>query len=153
MRRVFAKRDGFACDAHAECRTWLKRRVLLPFIASHNCHKLRQLRKIQADGRYFLSVSAAFCLEYFYFVLADEFVFHHIVAARYRDLLIARPPPFLGVSSLNLAALTSGHFFWRSFWLLAASLVAHWQSQLRSSLLTINQNASPKIRGKELAIE
>src|ERR1700760_4897696 len=24
---------------------------------------------------------------------------------------IARPPPFLGVSSLNLAALTSGHFF------------------------------------------
>jgi hypothetical protein len=60
--------------------------AILPIIASHNCHKLRQLRKIQADGWSFSSVSEAFCLEFLYFILAAEFMFHHIVAARYRDL-------------------------------------------------------------------
>jgi hypothetical protein len=55
-------------------------------IASHNCHKLRQLQKNQADAHDFSSISAAVCLELLYFVLADEFRFHHIVAARYRDL-------------------------------------------------------------------
>ena len=70
----------------ATCRHVCGPRASLPIIASHNCHKLRQLRKIEAALSFFPSVSAAFCLEYFYFVLADEFRFHHIVAARYRDL-------------------------------------------------------------------
>ena len=55
--------------------------------------------------------------------------------------LIARPPPFLGVSSLNLAALTSGHFFCPD--LLAAGFVARslaYQRTRRFALLPSDQN-------------
>ena len=58
---------------------------------------------------------------------------------------IARPPPFLGVSSLNLAAPRSGHFFARPFWVLAASPLRSWTlSPLRLRLLASPQNCSRK---------
>lgn len=59
---------------------------------------------------------------------------------------IAKPPPFLGVSSLNLAALRSGHFFSRFFCVLAVSPLRSWTfSPLRSRLLASPQNLSRKV--------
>ncbi len=56
---------------------------------------------------------------------------------------IARPPPFLGVSSLNLAAPRSGHFFWRIFCSLAVSP--------RRSLAKPTSLAAPGQAAKSLA--
>ena len=63
------------------------RREILPYFPRKNCCQIRIFR------------------------LAARTAFRHIVAARYCDLRSAMPPPFLGVSSLNLAAPRSGHFF------------------------------------------
>ncbi len=71
------------------------------------------------------------------FGLVAETSYRHIVAARYCDLRVAKPPPFLGVSSLNLAALRSGHFFCPCAVLLSLGFVAraHVRRTLRTTLL------------------
>src|SRR5689334_6166581 len=67
--------------------------------------------KIRAKLSHFSSLSAAFCLELLYFVPCRQgWVSSYCCSAVSRSS-IAKPPPFLGVSSLNLAALRSGHFF------------------------------------------
>ena len=60
---------------------------------------------------HFSSLSAAFCLELLYFVPCRQVGVSSYCCSAVSRSLIARPPPFLGVSSLNLAALRSGHFF------------------------------------------
>src|SRR5271170_1463279 len=69
------------------------------------------MRKNQATVTVFPSVSAAFCLESLYFVPCRRAATSAYCCSAVSRSLIARPPPFLGVSSLNLAALRSGHFF------------------------------------------
>jgi hypothetical protein len=73
------------------------------------------MRKNQATMTYFSSVSAAFCLELLYFVSCRQGSTSSYCCSAVSRSLIARPPPFLGVSSLNLAALRSGHFFCADF--------------------------------------
>ena len=73
------------------------------------------MRKNQAIVTVFSSVSAAFCLELLYFAPCRQVATSSYCCSAVSRSLIARPPPFLGVSSLNLAALRSGHFFCRSF--------------------------------------
>ena len=69
------------------------------------------MRKNQAIVTVFSSVSAAFCLELLYFDPCGQVATSSYCCSAVSRSLIARPPPFLGVSSLNLAALRSGHFF------------------------------------------
>src|ERR1700744_3471085 len=83
----------------------------MPFIASHNCHNLRQLRKIEAEVPYFISLSAAFWSGILLLCSCRQNRVPSYCCSAVSRSLIARPPPFLGVSSLNLAALRSGHFF------------------------------------------
>jgi len=45
--------------------------------------------------------------------LARERLSGHIVAVRHDEFLFVLPPPFLGVSSLNLAAPSGAAFFLR----------------------------------------
>src|ERR1041385_8677528 len=78
--------------------------------------------KIRAIATHFSSVSAAFCLELLYFVPCRQGGVSSYCCSAVSRSSIARPPPFLGVSSLNLAALRSGHFF--SAALLALGFVA-----------------------------
>ena len=77
-------------------------------------------------GRFF-QLSAAFCLEIrSYFALADESRVPSYCCSAVLRSLIAKPPPFLGVSSLNLAALTERPFFLRrSFASWVRRAVAH----------------------------
>ena len=67
--------------------------------------------KIRAIVTCFSRVSAAFCLESLYFVPCRQSGVSSYCCSAVSRSSIARPPPFLGVSSLNLAALRSGHFF------------------------------------------
>src|SRR3954467_1377338 len=67
--------------------------------------------KIRAIVTCFSRVSAAFCLESLYFVPCRQGGVSSYCCSAVSRSSIARPPPFLGVSSLNLAALRSGHFF------------------------------------------
>ena len=69
------------------------------------------MRKNQAIVTDFSRLSAAFCLEPLYFVPCGQGPTWSYCCSAVSRSLIARPPPFLGVSSLNLAALRSGHFF------------------------------------------
>jgi len=69
------------------------------------------MRKNQASSRGFSRLSAAFCLELLYFVPCGHEVTSSYCCSAVSRSPIAKPPPFLGVSSLNLAALRSGHFF------------------------------------------
>ena len=80
------------------------------------------MRKNRAIMTVFPSVSAAFCLELLYFVSCRQVVSPSYCCSAVSRSLIAKPPPFLGVSSLNLAALRSGHFF--CLGLLASGFVA-----------------------------
>src|SRR5439155_7615717 len=81
----------------------------------------------------FSSLSAAFCLELLYFVSCRQVGTSTYCCSAVSRSSIARPPPFLGVSSLNLAALRSGHFFWLVFCVLSASRGRSWAlSPLRS---------------------
>src|ERR1700722_9214782 len=80
------------------------------------------MRKNQAIMTVFPSVSAAFCLESLYFVPCRQAATSAYCCSAVSRSLIAKPPPFLGVSSLNLAALRSGHFF--CLGLLASGFVA-----------------------------
>src|SRR3569623_450317 len=83
----------------------------MPSIASHNCHNLGQMRKIQAEGTYFSSIYAAFCQRSAHLRRCGQSRGLLFCCSAVSRSLIAKPPPFLGVSSLNLAALRSGHFF------------------------------------------
>ena len=79
------------------------------------------------------------------FCACTEMAFSSYCCSAVLRSLIARPPPFLGVSSLNLAAPRSGHFFARVFWALRASRVRSWTvSPRRSTLLLRSQNPSRK---------
>jgi len=69
------------------------------------------MRKNRAIVTVFSKVSAAFCLEPLCFVPCGQVGTPSYCCSAVSRSLIARPPPFLGVSSLNLAALRSGHFF------------------------------------------
>src|SRR3569623_2767822 len=83
----------------------------MPVIASHNCHNPRQLRKNQAESAIFSSVYAAFCQQLVHLRRCGQGRVPSYCCSAVSRSLIAKPPPFLGVSSLNLAALRSGHFF------------------------------------------
>jgi len=99
------------------------------------------MRKNQAIVTDFSRFSAAFCLEPLYFVPCGQGSTWSYCCSAVSRSLIAWPPPFLGVSSLNLAALRSGHFFCAD--LLARGGVARrsWAlSPHRSSRLATDQN-------------
>src|SRR5215469_12125577 len=103
------------------------------------------MRKNQANMTVFSRLSAAFCLERLYFVSCGQAATWSYCCSAVSRSLIARPPPFLGVSSLNLAAPRSGHFFALVFWALAASPLRSWTfSPLRSRLLASPQNPQGK---------
>src|SRR5579872_3533902 len=110
------------------------------------------MRKIQAFVTGFSRVSAAFCLELLYFVPCRQGVTWSYCCSAVSRSLIARPPPFLGVSSLNLAALRSGHFFTPVFRPVAVLLVAHGHfSPLGSSHLATDRNLwrkKPRAHGR-----
>ena len=65
----------------------------------------------QAIATDFSRISAAFCLESLYIAACRQGLVPAYCCSAVSRSSIAKPPPFLGVSSLNLAALTSGHFF------------------------------------------
>ena len=69
------------------------------------------LGKAKAIVTCFSRLSAAFCLELLYFVRCVQTGFLSYCCSAVSRSLIARPPPFLGVSSLNLAALPERPFF------------------------------------------
>src|ERR1700722_8153691 len=99
------------------------------------------MRKNQAIMTVFPSVSAAFCLESLYFVPCRQAATSAYCCSAVSRSLIAKPPPFLGVSSLNLAALRSGHFF--CLGLLASGFVA---PALVDELVSWRRCGSQKVR-------
>jgi hypothetical protein len=68
-----------------------------------------------------------------FFCLQDPFALGILLQRGIADFLSAMPSPFLGVSSLNLAALRSGHFF--ALRLLRAGVVAASLMDVKSTSL------------------
>src|ERR1700753_2917406 len=89
----------------------LPRLTFSAYIAAHKCRKRQQKEENRGSVTDFSSLSAAFCLERLYLGPCIQSPVPAYCCSAVSRSSIAKPPPFLGVSSLNLAALRSGHFF------------------------------------------
>jgi hypothetical protein len=118
--------------------------------AMHTCRRRRQSDQNPGNCDSFSKLSAAFCLESLYFVPCRQVGTSAYCCSAVSRSSIARPPPFLGVSSLNLAALRSGHFFWLVFCVLSASRSRSWAFKPTSLLRSCSGHKIPSQKSRLL---